>query len=122
VSDSGPESDAPSEPAHDPRFERRRHPRQTISHGAATLPLLMNADVLDISLSGALLRCESPLAIGHRAQLRTLLEGMPFLAWVSVVRVRRERSHGSGEAVRAGVAFTSLDARSTRQVRGFMKD
>jgi hypothetical protein len=87
----------------------------------ATLPLLIDADVVDISASGALLRCNCPLAAGDRAQLRTLLDRVPFMAWVSVARVRRQRSPAPGDAVRAGVTFTSLDDNSARQLRRFMK-
>ena len=83
--------------------ERRRFPRRTAS-ATAKLRISVDVEVLDLSLTGALIRCECPLRVGDRAQMQTMLDGQPFVAWVSVVRIAAERGNGSSRPA-LGVVF-----------------
>jgi hypothetical protein len=83
--------------------ERRGFPRRA---AIATARLRLSADiaVMDISLTGALLRCECPLRVGDRARIEIVLSPDPFTASVSVVRLAAERSDHEGKA-HIGVMF-----------------
>lgn len=79
----------------------------------ASVSSLVEIDLLDVSLHGALIRCSCPLRVNDRAHVRGLFNGQPLIAWVRVVRVSREATG----ALRAGVVFTSLDHSSHSHLR-----
>ena len=95
--------------------ERRRFPRQRVLQTTARLPLKVAAEVLDISESGALLRCGCTLVVGERGQLHAAVAGEPLRIGVSVGRVRPDETTPSSEtedaaATRVSVSFTTIDA------------
>jgi hypothetical protein len=99
--------------------ERRRYPRRAAS---ATTKSRMSADaeVLDLSLGGALIRCDYPLQVGDRAQIRTMLNRQPFVAWVSVVRIAAEYSEGSSRPS-FGVVFLGKDEQNAALLQRFLR-
>jgi hypothetical protein len=98
--------------------DRRRSPRFTTSDMNARLPMLLDVDVLDISERGAWVRSRHPLVVGDRAQIRMVLNREPFVAWVSVVRVRLGRHDGS---IGAAVAFTEMNENSAQALRRLVR-
>ena len=116
-----PIGDVESESGAQATRERRRFPRYSVGDTTARLPFVVQAEVLDISSSGALIRCESALNVGDRAQLHALLDREPFTAGVTVVRVRRDRSPAAPEARRVAIAFTALDQACARALGQFLK-
>jgi PilZ domain len=109
---------APAEPQW---IERRRHPR-VVPPGDVRmwLPVVANADVLDLSVGGALISTSAALHPGQRAQLRVILDRQPFSAWVEVRRVETG-TLGAEVRIRAGASFTSLDKRSEVTLRQFLR-
>jgi hypothetical protein len=70
--------------------ERRRHPRvEPNSTVRLSMPVVHDVKVLDVSRSGVLFSTLSALAIGQRAQIRTIIDRQPFAATVEVVRADR---------------------------------
>ena len=98
--------------------ERRRCPRWTVS-ATAKLRMSVDVEVLDLSLTGALIRCEWPLRVGDRAQMQTMLDRQPFVAWVSVVRIAAERGNGSGRPA-LGVVFLGSDEHNADVLERFL--
>jgi len=116
-----PIGDVESERGAQATGERRRFPRSSVGATTARLPLVVQAEILDISLSGALIRCECALNLGDRAQLHALLDREAFTAGVSVVRVRRDRSAAAPEARSVGIVFTAIDQACARALSEFLK-
>ena len=106
-------SDAPYAP------DRRRFPRVAVTAVQAVFPTVVDAEILDISLTGALVRCGCPLDVGERASIRTVLNREPFVANVSVVRVLQSAS-GDPATTCVGVAFVDQDEQSARLLRRFL--
>ena len=79
-----------------------------------------DAEVLDLSLTGALIRCECPLRVGDRAQIRTMLNRQPFVAWVSVVRIAAQRGDGSGRPS-FGVVFLGSGEQNAAVLQRFLR-
>jgi hypothetical protein len=105
-----------NEPPYTP--ERRQFPRVAVTGIHASLPTVVDAEIVDISLTGALVRCRCPLQVGDRASIRTVLNREPFVAGVSVVRVLGSTT---GDASSAGVAFIDLDEHSLSLLRRFLQ-
>ena len=104
------------------QVERRRHPRIAPGeHVQVSVPVVVNAEVLDISSAGALLSTPTPLAEGQRAHLRVLLGREPFSAWVEVCRVIPGTIVGREERHHLGVVFTSVDDASRRTLQRFVR-
>src|SRR4051794_13162901 len=102
--------------------ERRRFPR--IEPGPQTTmvaPIVVQAEMIDISSSGALVNAATSLAVGQRAQLRMLLANVPFSAWVEVVRAEPDAASG-GSRSWVGFRFTALDERSEQALHRFVRD
>jgi len=109
-------------PAYEGR-ERRRHPRVTAPDGLLlSVPIVINAEVLDISNGGALLSASDPLDVGNRGHLRMLLDREPFNAWVEVRRIHPGTVTGREVRHRIGVSFTAVDAASRRTLQRFVRD
>jgi hypothetical protein len=112
---------SPTEPAvGTPGFtERRRYPRVRGSHIDVSVPSVSAVEVLEISSSGALLSTETPLKVGQRAHLRTLLSREPFSAWIEVIRVTEGTAAGNVKRHHFGVVFTSMDENSRKLLQRF---
>ena len=103
--------------------ERRRHPRAASGEGVlVTIPVVINAEVLDISSGGALLSASDPLKIGERGHLRMLLDREPFNARVEVCRVHPGTVTGREMRHRIGVTFTAMDDASRKTLQRFVRD
>ena len=102
--------------------ERRRHRRISSEQVDVSVPHVTSVEVLDISAGGALLSTGASLEVGHRAQLRTLLAGEPFTAWVQVERVGEGTFSGDGLRHRLGVTFSSLDDNGRKLLQRFAKN
>ena len=85
----------------------------------AVLPTVVDAEILDISLKGALVRCGCPLEVGDRASIRTVINREPFVADVAVVRVLQSTSSDPATTC-VGVAFVDQDEQSARLLRRFL--
>jgi c-di-GMP-binding flagellar brake protein YcgR len=112
-------STLPSHVAEDRRRTPRVSPREPLT---LTVPLVIEAEVLDISAGGALVSTGATLAVGDRAQLRVLLQREPFNAWTLVQRVDAGTLKGTQERRRLGVTFTSADDNSQRNLQRFLGD
>jgi c-di-GMP-binding flagellar brake protein YcgR len=86
------------------------------------MPLLVSAEVLDISPGGALLSTSAVIEPGERAHLRLLLDGEPFNTWVEVLRIQPGTMDGKETRHRVGVSFNALDDSSRRTLQRFVKD
>ena len=103
-------------------IERRRHPRyRPGSELALSIPIVVNAEVLDISTGGALVSTPAHVAPGHRCQLRTLLDREPFSASVEVLRVEPGTQSSGGRLSHVGLRFGGLDDNSRRTLQRFVK-
>jgi hypothetical protein len=98
--------------------ERRRVPRVNVHGIQAVLPTTVEAEILDISLTGAFVRCRCILQVGDRARLRAVLDGEPFVVSVSIIRVLYPA--GDTTTTSAGVAFTDHDERAVDLLRQFL--
>jgi hypothetical protein len=114
----------PSDPEHEYRGpERRRYPRVTPGDEMRlTIPVVVDAEVLDISSGGALISTENPIQIGERGHLRVLLDREPFNAWVLVRRVDAGTVRGAEVRFHAGVSFSAIDSTSRRSLQKFVRD
>jgi hypothetical protein len=102
--------------------ERRRHARLPASDLTLTLPIVRDAEVLDLSSSGALVSIPEPISRGQRLKLRMLLGREPFQAWVEVKRVEKGTITGRPNRVRAGVEFTSFDEHAQQTLQRFLRE
>jgi hypothetical protein len=103
--------------------ERRRFPRLAPpEHVMITVPVVVDAQVVDISAAGALLSTSAALDVGQRAHLRVLLHREPFSAWMEVCRVESGTQQGPEHRQRLGVIFTSVDENSQRTLQRFLRD
>jgi hypothetical protein len=98
--------------------ERRRFPRRTVQNESVTLPASLPVQVLDISVSGVLLRAERPVPHGASGSLRINLDGVPLTANVRVQRVTE--SAGAAGAYGIGAMFLSLTPRQQQLIDRFM--
>jgi hypothetical protein len=105
-----------------PFVERRRTPRVAPTDLTFGVPIVREAEVLDLSVSGALVSMSAPISVGQRLQLRLLLGREPFQAWVEVRRIDHGTVTGRANRVRAGVTFTSLDENSQRTLERFLRE
>jgi PilZ domain len=105
----------PSQPT-----ERRRYERLAVNGISANLTAVVDAEILDISVSGALVKCRYPLRVADRALLRTVLQREPLVTEVAVVRVVACSGRAS-PGICAGVAFINQDDESTGLLRRFLK-
>lgn len=103
--------------------ERRRCPRHRPSLDlAVSIPIVVHAEVLDISAGGALVSTPAHVAPGHRCQLRTLLDREPFSASVEVLRVEPGTKANLEPRSHVGLRFGVLDDNSRRTLQRFVKN
>jgi hypothetical protein len=100
--------------------ERRRNARVDAPPGVMVrVGLRHSVQLMDISLSGALLACDTPLPAGVRGRLRAGLASDPFTAELIV-----KREHPRGPAARhtgLGALFVSMDETSRRSLERFLR-
>ncbi len=80
--------------------------------------------VLDLSLTGCLLRCDTLLDHGAIFDLRVELDGDPFSAKVRVADASLDGACAPGEARRylTGLEFLGLSAREETRLRRFLDE
>jgi len=80
--------------------------------------------IVDLSLTGCLVRCEAALDTGQVLDLRTELDAAPFATKVRVTESYLDGSTGSGAPPRylAGLAFLGLQAQEGARLRRFLDD
>jgi len=80
--------------------------------------------VVDLSLTGCLVRCEDALDADQVLDLQTTLGGLPFTAKVRVTESYVDGSTRSGAAPRylAGLAFLGLQAQEGARLRRFLDE
>ena len=101
-------------------LERRRHPRVNLPHREVVrLEVRQPVQLLDISLSGALLACQVPVWPGGQAHLRVALSSEPFDADVQVRR-RHPDSLSDGR-IGLGTMFLAMDETSRRSLERFLR-
>jgi c-di-GMP-binding flagellar brake protein YcgR len=101
-------------------IERRRTPRVRVStEEVVHIELRRRVRLLDISLTGALIACDTPFPLGARGHLRAGLASMPFTA---DLRVSREHSVLRRTAETGlGAMFASMDDTSRRSLEQFLR-
>jgi hypothetical protein len=103
----------------------RRAPRLAVMlKGALVSRRERPCTVVDLSLTGCLVRCEAALDTGTILDLRTELDTSPFAAKVQVTESYLDGSIGSGDPPRylAGLSFLSLQAQEQARLRRFLDD
>lgn len=100
--------------------ERRRSPRVEVLHDEVIrVELRHRVELLDISLTGALIACETKLPVGTRGQFTAGLASVPFTAQVVVGRHHpRPAPHGQ---TGLGASFASMDERSRQHLEQFLR-
>lgn len=106
-----------------PSVERRRHERvEPAEEVRLDVPVVVHAEVLDLSRSGALISTSAGLQVGQRAELQVLLERQPFTARFEVRRVELGTETPGGRRYRVAAAFQSLDEKSRQALKRFLKE
>jgi hypothetical protein len=78
--------------------------------------------LVDISMTGALLRSPDDAPVGQRGELRTKLGDHTFVVDVEVRRVAPPPEHASSAGgCRLGVTFVAVDAESRRCLERFLR-
>lgn len=97
--------------------DRRRTPRvQLPQHEYCELHLRTRVQLLDISVSGALVGADVRLPLGAQGQLRFGLGGAAFAPTVQVKRRAAASSH-----MGFGTVFKTMDDGSRRRLEEFLK-
>jgi PilZ domain-containing protein len=99
--------------------ERRRHPRRLVEDEVASLPAMINAQVLDITPGGALLRTTRPVDVGTRGVFRLNLGGETFTAQMQVRRVTPARG---SLGFLLGTTFVNVSAADEQLLERFMTE
>jgi c-di-GMP-binding flagellar brake protein YcgR len=104
-----------------PAFDRRRSVRIDVSVGEfIRLEMRDRLQVLDISLSGALVASNTALPVGARGRLVAgLAAALPFDA--EVVAKRQELRPKLSARAAFGAAFLTMDERSRRALEQFLR-
>jgi hypothetical protein len=101
--------------------DRRRHPRSEAPEDLhISIPTVSSAEVIDLSVAGALLSTPVPMSVGDRARLSVLLGREPFSAWVRVIRVAEGTRSGGTVHYHLGVIFTAIDDNSRSVLTRFV--
>jgi hypothetical protein len=102
------------------RGERRRVSRMPIAFAELMITFPIDVRLVDISVSGVLLRSKHQVELGTKGTLRFNLGGQPFSANVEVSRVTAV--HGPGpEHYSIGASFVSLDAEARHAIERFIE-
>ena len=104
-------------------LERRRTTRVAVRAGSEIgLGLARVVRLVDISMTGALLRASQDTLVGQRGELRTKLGDDTFVVHVEIRRVLTQSGEGeSTGGYRVGVAFVSLDSDNRRCLERFLR-
>jgi hypothetical protein len=100
--------------------ERRRTPRvDLLPDETVQVELQHRIQLVDISLTGALVACDVTLPVGTRGQLRAGLSPAPFSA---AVTVKRHHTRPAGQQLRTGfgAVFSTMDECSRRTLEKFL--
>jgi hypothetical protein len=99
--------------------ERRGSPRVMLEE-ALICELVIRARVrlLDVSASGTLVASDTPLPVGGRGELTTVL---PSGGFASAVEIRRAHGAAQGRVGEFGTMFTAMDATSQRHLAAFIR-
>ena len=103
----------------------RRAPRLAVQLPGALVSRRSRAvTVIDLSLTGCLVRCDAALDADQVLDLRTELGSAPFTAKVRVTESYLDGSTGSGAPPRylAGLAFLGLQAQEAARLRRFLDE
>jgi len=103
----------------------RRAPRLAVQlPGALVSRRSRVVTVVDLSLTGCLVRCDDALDADQVMDLRTELGSAPFTAKVRVTESYLDGSAGSGSPPRylAGLAFLGLQAQEEARLRRFLDE
>jgi len=82
------------------------------------LPFTMAVQVLDVSVTGVLLRSDRALPVGTRGSLRLTLGGELLAASVQVCRVSGDA--GKQGAYRVGASFVAMRSEHRRTIERFI--
>ena len=99
--------------------ERRKHNRHSVNQEFSEIVGHMAEYVEDVSKGGVFLRCDDPLPVGTRVQLRfsILSEDVETIEGVGEVVNQR-----SGDKIGMGIRFVSLTDASKRILAEFCKE
>lgn len=99
-------------------IERRSVPRVALGNGfECRLLVRARVQLLDVSLTGALLATESPLPQGAVGHLSAALTAGPFAPVVEVIRQAPRPQHGSHQL---GTQFHGMDDHSRHVLEAFL--
>jgi hypothetical protein len=98
--------------------ERRRFPRRPVEEDAASVPVMQQVRIMDISADGVLLSSARPLEVGTRGSLRLSLGGNPFTAEIQVQRVMSDSGLAPGYSV--GAQFVAISADHRQLIQQFI--
>ena len=104
----------------DDSVDRRRVPRVPIAFAELIVALPLEVRLVDISVSGVLLRSKHQVEIGTRGKLRFNLAGQPFAADVEVVRLTAVVGPGA-ERFSIGASFVALGPEGRAAIERFIK-
>ena len=100
--------------------ERRRVSRTPIALAELMITFPIDVRLVDISVSGVLLRSKYLVELGTKGTLRFNLGGQPFAANVEVSRVTAVEGPGT-EHYTIGASFTTLDAEARHAIERFIE-
>ena len=99
-------------------IERRSVPRVAVGHGfECRLMVRARVQLLDVSLTGALVATESPLPQGAVGHLSAVLTAGPFAPVVEVIRQAPRPQHGGFQV---GTQFRCMDDHSRHVLDTFI--
>ena len=100
--------------------ERRRVTRMPIAFAELLITFPIEVRLVDISLSGVLLRSKHQVDLGTTGTLRFNLGGQPFAAHIEVSRVTAIEGPGP-ERYSIGASFSMLDAEARHAIERFIE-
>ena len=98
--------------------ERRRFPRRPLREDSASVPVMQQVRIMDISTDGVLISSMRPVEVGTRACLRLSLGGSPFTAEIQVQRVTSIAGGASGYSL--GAQFVAISADHRQLIQQFI--
>lgn len=100
--------------------ERRRVARVSIAFAELLITFPIDVRLVDMSVSGVLLRSKHQVELGTKGTLRFNLGGQPFAAHVEVARVAAVEGPGP-ERYSIAASFLSLDAEARHAIERFIE-
>lgn len=104
----------------EPVGERRRVPRVPIAFAELIVTFPIEVRLVDLSVTGVLLRSKHQVELGTRGKLRFNLGGQPFAAHIEVTRLSSIDGPGP-ERFSIGASFVSLDAEARHAIERFIE-